>query len=838
MRRLVLLAAAVLACGSNPSTIPAGDFSGPTALAIAPLVDRDLLFIANQGSNELRAMTLCHTPNASSCPTAQDLQFLPAPIRVFPASILTGKRPLRLAGLPLSDGPPDTSGNFIANHGAVLVAALDVAISQPADAGVADGGLSEPVPALQLFDAANLLAASQGNSPAADPRAIQLPGSPVDVVASDVPNKTVTAFAVSQAANATGGTLTVLAVSVDSAGLAQATRTKQCTLDFNPTRLALIPGNSDLDPTQVPNHVYVADGTPGGTAGGIGDGVVEVSVPDIPPIPVGGGPIPACSVFQRIPASDPLDSPRRARPLGAIAISPPALVDQNTAFPAGRYMLGVTLDDPALCANHAVGICDPVVGSVPGALCVDQGMQNCGAGRIVLFNRATTTVPFTLSAAPAPGFSGQPRRPAEPLRPPSEAREVAFMGRKDCPTSTPPPCTSVRVGLGIGITPVAIARSVIGVATTTDGSTLFIDVINGRFFEDHRDSDTLNIGIPPVPSELSRTLTPQSAPGVTPSDIGLASPEVTSSNPFVPGHKQLTGWMNAGVTRSSEWDMVWHPTLPGLAELSGNLTRNLPGDPITLTLPPGKDLTPWISSPELQLGAPSACTLPYPQCVGDFVRVVSFSTNATCGDLATLSAGSTIDIPILAVHPGSLDLQAVPGFDPNPSCFASGTVGGTFRVHAGNSTAGGWVVLEGLPLPPPTTLDAPLDLDVLARIPHGTELIVTGPRFDYPLLVYPIGPGNDPPGPVDIALAFSMIGTEPTVAGTRWTLFVTSGLVTTSIRDQTFRGSPGYAGPALVYSSTRRPGDEIVFTAVTGSDSLMYLIPAQIGVVGYFQMFY
>ena len=270
--------------------------------------------------------------------------------------------------------------------------------------------------------------------------------------------------------------------------------------------------------------------------------------------------------------------------------------------------------------------------------------------------------------------------------------------------------------------------------------------------------------------------------------------------------------------------MVWHPTLPGLESLSGNLSRLLPGDPIRLTLPPGKDLTPWISAPELQLGASSACTLPYPQCVGDFVRVVSFSVNATCADLAALSAGSTIDIPILAVQPGSIDLQAVPGFDPNPSCFASGTVGGTFQVHAGNSTAGGWVVLE--------------DSQVLARIPHGKQLIVTGSRYDYPLPVYPADPGNLPPGPVDIALAFSLIGTEPTIAGTRLVLFVSSGLVNTSIRDPTFRGNAGYSGPVLVYSSTRRPGDEIVFAAVTGSDSLMYLVPAQIGLVGSFQMFY
>ncbi|HWE25030.1 MAG TPA: hypothetical protein VG496_13915, partial [Myxococcales bacterium] len=119
MKRLALLAVATtLACGTNPSTIPSGDFSGPTALAVTSVPDRDLLFIANQGNNEMRALSICTTPNQPTCPTNQDLQFLPAPIRVFPASILAGERPLRLAGVPLTEADNTTP------HGAVLVTAL------------------------------------------------------------------------------------------------------------------------------------------------------------------------------------------------------------------------------------------------------------------------------------------------------------------------------------------------------------------------------------------------------------------------------------------------------------------------------------------------------------------------------------------------------------------------------------------------------------------------------------------------------------------------------------------------------------------------------------------
>src|SRR5205823_4816817 len=190
-------------------------------------VDRDLLFIANQGSNELRAMTLCHTPNASSCPTNEDFQFLPAPIRVLVGSILTGERPLRLAGIPLSDGALDAQNKPLANHGAVLVTSLGAARS--------DGVTT---PALQLFDAANLLAASRSKStqpaPAVERQTISLLEAPVDVVASNVPGTSVTAFAVSQAANGSpGGTLMVLNVTlVNNVAHATPNPSQQCAIDF------------------------------------------------------------------------------------------------------------------------------------------------------------------------------------------------------------------------------------------------------------------------------------------------------------------------------------------------------------------------------------------------------------------------------------------------------------------------------------------------------------------------------------------------------------------------------------------------------------------------------
>lgn len=801
MKRVALLAvAAALGCSSNNGNLPITDFLGPSGLAIAPLVDRDLLFIANQGSNDLRAMTLCHTPNPASCQGNQDFQFLPGPIRVLPGSILAGERPVRLAGLPLTDST--------GNHGAILVAALSAVDSA-----------GNEIPAVQVLDAANLFAAVQDRTAVpAGPQIIPLPDPPVDVAApSGPPGSTVTAFAVSHPVDGSPtGTLSVITVTVSSPdAVAQPTLTGQCALDFLPTRIAAIPDRSDF--------VYIADGTLGGTPGGTGDGMVEISTASIPAAPAPGGPIAACPE-RRIPASDPLDSPRRARPLDAIAVSPASLDQGGAKLPSGQFLLGVTLSDSALCADHAVGICPDFDQPIPaGSVCVSQTNLNCGEGRIVIFNNSPGATSSLVRAPAAPGATTD--LPMEPLRPPGAAREVAFMGRTTCPapvTMNPgdPRCTAVRVGVPQG-TPVLQQRSLIGTVSTIDGAAFFIDIDHVRFFDDIRDSTT---GTAPLPGIVTATLVPQPAPGVDPTLFSLAA--VNGAN----NHQLLSAWMNSGVTRSSEWRAAWHATVPGLESLGGTLTQDTPHGPITLKLPPGKDLTPFINSPEIQLGLPSACTLPYPQCVGDFVRVLAYSSTP-CSDF--LVAPITTDIPILAVNANSIVLQPVPGFDPDPSCFG-GNVGGTFEVHGGNSTAGGWIILE--------------DLDVLGRIPHGGAMaIVSGNRFDYPLPFEdatgaPIldASGNPLPQPTatDNVLAFSLTGPEPTVAGTILTVFISSGASPTTARDTTIVGTSGYAGPMLVYSSPQRQNDEIVFTAITGSNSLMFLIPAQFGFTSGFAIFY
>jgi len=241
--------------------------------------------------------------------------------------------------------------------------------------------------------------------------------------------------------------------------------------------------------------------------------------------------------------------------------------------------------------------------------------------------------------------------------------------------------------------------------------------------------------------------------------------------------------------------------MPGLESVSGTLSRTGSG-PIQVKLPPGKDLTPWITSPELQLGP------------GDLIRVLSYS-GANCADLAQVP--TLLDIPIVAVRPNGFDLQPVdPGFDPDPACFPAVApfVGVTLGVLAGNSTVGAWTVLE--------------DLNVLGRLPHGGQFVLTGPRFDYPLDFDPMQGANFPPS--SFAYSFSIVGPEPTVAGTAFDFSTADGHTVSSIKDLSPAGNPGFAGPILVYDSTRNPSDQIIFTAVTGSNSVMKAIPAQLGI--------
>jgi hypothetical protein len=142
-------------------------------------------------------------------------------------------------------------------------------------------------------------------------------------------------------------------------------------------------------------------------------------------------------------------------------------------------------------------------------------------------------------------------------------------------------------------------------------------------------------------------------------------------------------------------------------------------------------------------------------------------------------------------------------------------------VHAGTTTAGGWTVFEA----PPAQLTTLGTFDVLGRFPHGSQIVVTGPRLDYPS---PLPVASVPSGR-DIAAAFSVTGDEPTVDGIQFVLTATDNQSIKGVRDGSIAGQAGFGGPILVYSSPRRT-DQVVFIAMTGSNSLMAATPAQFGV--------
>jgi len=499
--------------------------------------------------------------------------------------------------------------------------------------------------------------------------------------------------------------------------------------------------------------------------------------------------------MRRLPASDPGDSPRRARPLRSLALSP-GYVNRappdgdGLPVPAGTFLLAATAEDKGLCTDHPA--CPASLPIPAGAICLDHGTRSCGRGRLVLLSTNVGGQSALLRAPP--GNLAGPGGPMAPLSPRAPAREVAFIAHDSCLPDASQDCPGLRL---LASSALVLHPLIIGLASTEDGTTNFIDVLNRRFFNDSRDAGLIPQIIPPL---TSLTLTPAPPPGVPATSITFAPADTTSPSTTFPG------WMNAGVTRSAQWRAVWHGVMPGLESLSGDLSRAAGSPTVGLRLPPGKSLAPWTTAPELRLGAPTPCALHSPNCVGDFVRFVSYSR--TCTGLGNVLANT--DVPIVAIDGDGLGMQllAVPGFDPAPECFSPNDLAGTVEVHAGATTAGPWTVFEGL--------------DALGRMPHGAQLVITGPRIDYPL-----DPSSPPPAR-DIVVSFTLSGPEPTVAGTFFSFTVSDGQGITAVRDSSTAGQPGFAGPMVVYASARRP-DPVVFTALTGSNSLLIAVPAQFG---------
>jgi predicted small secreted protein len=156
MKRALLLAAFTAAACSNTVILGSGQFVAPTGLAVVPAADRDLIFVAGTGRDGLRALEICEGINSddnvtNTCP--EDLQFVPGPIRVFPANVETNDRPLQLAGAWLNlpvPALPDGGPAPVTPQGVVLVVGANKSVrfvdaKNLLDATAGDAGLTEPL---------------------------------------------------------------------------------------------------------------------------------------------------------------------------------------------------------------------------------------------------------------------------------------------------------------------------------------------------------------------------------------------------------------------------------------------------------------------------------------------------------------------------------------------------------------------------------------------------------------------------------------------------------------------------------------------------------------------
>jgi hypothetical protein len=456
---LLIAAVAVVACTSNPLTVATGEFSAPTGLAATAAADRDLLFIANTGRDSLRALQFCNAPllldggvdPADTCPQSAHRQFIPAPIRLFPASIETGDRPLRVAGVRLNRSDGSAAGvALVAGAGSSLAVIDGRSLVDTQTTGTAPRAVLQFDPG-QGADGGT---AADGGSTAAET---------VDVVAAnpldtrfdlETGAATVTAFA------ATHSELLVLDVTLGTDGFAQVPTVRgRCTLDpVVPTRLAVVPG-SDA-------RVYVADGA--------GDGVVSIQTSSVP---AGGGPC----VMDRIRAD--------GRSVRSIALSPPWYDQDNNGqprtHPAGELLLMVL---------------EPLPTSQPGQTADPGGVLFAGTGLGLVPKGIVPIPPFDPATEVA-----EPMRPLSLPNPGGLFNEGAFLRAVKpkaapeppdltaCPTA---PCTPLSIGQPAGAAPVLFP--LLAAVSCSDGVTYFIDVANRRLVNQNKYAQVSDLGILPI----------------------------------------------------------------------------------------------------------------------------------------------------------------------------------------------------------------------------------------------------------------------------------------------------------------------------------------------------
>ena len=839
---LALAVAAGGACNNTPPLSTGGDFVAPTGLAIASAADRDFLFIANAGASDLKILNICNTPTDggstqgnTTCPVGQDFRFVPGPIRVFPASVPVGTRPIRLAGLRL------LAPGFGADGGS-LDGGVQGTLSDGGPTPIFGGAalVAGAEPALYVVDTNTILDTEFGVAKTlARPTRIVLDALPIDVIASERPGQLVRAFALTLSeGNVNGAQLLALSATLNAKGNALVQIDARCALPIIPTRLALIPGRDDL--------LYVADGSPDGIPGGKGDGALELKVADILALANGadggaGAGVPACPAGRRIAATDTTKTPPRSQPLIALALNPEVVADLHAVAPADGGTAVCSDGGPPAPGGD---LCDPVVTMAAGAMLLgvtaspgvplDPTDPNAGreAGRIVFLRTATADV------APRPPHSFFEGTHADGGVPPKMeglgvnglAREVAFLTpppREKCPPTHPDrPCGLIVVGGKQTFAPL------IGAATSSDGATYFIEAdgddsqsgnvfphVYRRFYNDGRDDKAYPGVLGPTPAlETVQTLTPSPAPGIAPTTFTKAPIELDANKSIL----RPDFWFTAGVSRRATWKAVFHAGIPGLDHAGALMTRLPAADGSTagyrLQLP-GVDLRKFT-------GLTSACGTPGKYClgvgVGDFVSFISFTPTpgaVLCDQLISENGLSPRELPITAIGIDTLDLgpeataPPVGLFDPSPACFPSGV---TVEVRVGHGVGDRpWLVFEGN--------------ELRGRAQYNQQFIGYEPRFDYPLSIPPTGELDATPWSQNVGASFTIgppaDGSEP-IAKTTWFFSLQSGQGQTQVRDSA--SFPGLAGAVIVYNSPKVTN--LVFTAITGANSVLQVDPALIGI--------
>jgi hypothetical protein len=485
-RALLLLPLLAIACSTNPPPAGIGQFNAPTGLAATGAGDRDVVFIANTGRDGLRALQLCNGPllldggidPADTCPTNQDRQFVPAPIRVFPAAIETGERPMRIAGVRLSRADGSSAGVALVTGADSSLAIVDARTLVETQS---TGAAPRPVQYLDLAGPApdgGTLESQLVDVVAANPVDPEL-----DIEVSAAPAAKVTAFV------ATRSELVVLDVGLDASGFAQVPSVRaRCTLGpVAPTKLAVVPGDDA--------QVYVADGA--------GDGVVSIQTAS-----VAGGP---CTV-DRISAG--------GRQVRSVALSPrwydTDASGQTRTRPAGELLMMVV---------------EPLTTATAGRELDPGGVLFAGTGRGLVLKGIVPIPPFDPTKDVA--------EPMQPISIPAKGltREGAFLRAiKPRPAPLPPdlnlcaapPCTPLYVGVATTSTPSSVQLfGLLAAVSATDGITYFIDVPNRRLVNYNRYTLPDDAGLLPTLDSIPSYSLVITSPPVLTVDTTTFEPGVT-----------------------------------------------------------------------------------------------------------------------------------------------------------------------------------------------------------------------------------------------------------------------------------------------------------------------